>query len=218
MKHIKCLFVLFFISFSVIGFSQDDQDLFGKKNALKINPFVLANAEIRISYERFLNDRRSSISLIPSYSLREQGDEKIVGWQIMSQYKFYLTHINKTQGKTFLNLFNYGFYCGLYAVYNDFESDYEQSWWNPDKMQNETDIYHLDVNAFEGGAMVGIQTDITERIVFDFYVGGGLRDGTVTDTFDDIQDEIEYYDEISVFDQKYKGVKPRIGFQLGITF
>jgi len=217
MHKFKFFFLFSFLFFAGGIQAQNSKGYtFEKNNALKINPFAFGQAEFRIAYEHFFKNRQSSISLIPSYTLREAATEDVKGWQIMSQYKFYLTHLNKDERKNFLSVYNYGFYCGVYGLFNHLTSDYERTYWIPDSGDSVTDRYQMEVDAFEGGALVGLQTDITKRIVFDFYVGGGLRDGKMIDTFDAVESH-DYYNDQSVFNPTYKGVRPRIGFQLGVT-
>ena len=136
----------------------------------------------------------------------------------MLQYRFYLTHMNNEQGRTFLNLYNYGFYTGLYALYMDYSEDYRLGLYNQDTDEYEMHELHKDVSSIEGGAIVGLQVDITRRIVIDMYIGGGIRKTDLEDQLTQEQRDQAYIQSYGVFDPEYQGVKPKLGFQIGMTF
>ena len=190
---------------------------FGYNNAVKISPVELGNAEFQMSYEKYFGERTSSIMISPSFILKEEGQESKKGWQIMGQYRFYLTHIRKDQQSTFLGLHNVGFYTGLYGQYLDYDEDYISGYWDEKTQLYITDIFDKKINAYEGGAIIGMQIDVTPRIILDFYIGGGIRYTEIEDNRTD-PNNYDYYESYSVFDVEYKGVKPRIGFQIGISF
>jgi len=212
-KHLFVMSLIFTFGFCQ---AQDHQDYLN--NVVKINPFLFGRSEFQISYERYFNDRKSSIVLMPSYLLRDNGENNIEGWQMMGQYRIYLTHYRKDQKKTFLNVYNYGFYAGLYALYLDYEEQFTRNVYDPITFEYELNTYERSIQSYEGGALLGLQMDITKRIVLDFYVGGGLRKSEVEDSYLDFVEDQEYYSDYSVFDFAYTGVKPRVGLMLGITF
>lgn len=209
------LFYILILLLPISIYGQDDH--FEKKNALKISPFEFGRAEFQISYERYFGDRSSSFLFVPSVILKDNGDEGIFGWQLMSQYRFYLTHIGKNDEHVFLGLYNLAFYTGVYALYRNSQEDYLFSFWDDIKMESIDMIFRKEIDAGEAGTILGIQVDITSRIQLDFYVGGGIRITSVNDSID--PNFMGYYrEEYGVFDQEYQGVKPRLGFNLGITF
>lgn len=212
----KYIIVLLVISTSLQSQSQDK--IFTYNNAIKINPAGFRNAEFQVTYERYFQDRKSSISIIPSYILEESNGFSKQGWQFMSQYKFYLNHFNKLKRETFLGAHNYGFYSGLYGLYQDFEEDYMASYYVAKTDVWETSTFTKRIKASEGGAIIGIQIDVTERILIDYYVGGGLRFSKINDTYQDVENPDNYYETYSVLDPEYKGVKPTMGMTLGILF
>ena len=101
----------------------------------------------------------------------------------MGQYRFYLTHLRKDQKRTFLGFHNYGFYAGVYALAMSLDSDFEMERYKNDGTY-ELNEYRSEVTAQEGGVLIGMQMDITNRIIMDFYVGGGVRNSTTLDTYE----------------------------------
>lgn len=180
-------------------------------NTLKISPIELGRAEFQVSYERFIKDRKQSIVLVPSIILGSGGDESRTGFQIMTQYRFYLSHLRKETHET-LNMYNIGFYAAPYALGLGLNEVREIGVYDPITYEYEVDLMESNIMSFEGGAIMGIQLDITKRIVMDFYAGGGLRKSTVDHNLEDVDNSY------GILDIAYTGVKPRIGFAMGITF
>jgi len=214
MKYFFIVLTLLFI----IDISAQNTDVdFQYTKAIKLSPFNLGQSEFQAAYEQYFNSRKSSISLYPSIYLRETQDESLSGWQAMVQYRFYLTHFNKDERKTFLNLYNYGFYAGLYGLYFDYSEDYLRGYWSNGQQDYITSEFTRSSESVEGGAMIGLQVDITKRILVDFYIGGGVRFSESFDTFNDVLEEPNY-ESFGVFNPAYTGVKPKVGLQLGILF
>lgn len=191
---------------------------FDQRNAVKISPVEFGNAQFEMAYERYFGDRTSSLMLAPSIYLKEDARASKEGYQLAAQYRVYLSHLRSDQKDVFMGLYNVGFYAGVYALYLDYQEDYQYSWWDNGVGESKTADVTKNVSATEGGALLGVQFDITNKILIDFYIGGGVRYSDFTDTRDEIVSPDEYYDDVSVFDPEYKGVKPKIGFQLGFMF
>lgn len=214
-------FILFFICLFCLGTIAQAQEAsahFSEKNAIKINPIGFGNASFQITYERFLGDRNSSILLSPTITLKETNEESIEGWEAMAQYRFYLTHVRKDKQKTFLGVHNYGFYTGVYGLYSQYQEEFRRGYWDDVNQVEVIDDYEKNINAFEGGALIGIQIDVTQRILIDFYVGGGVKQADITDTYLETAPPNYYYETYGVFDPEYKGVKPKLGLLIGFTF
>lgn len=206
------------ILLSLITLSTYAQDThFENKNSLKISVFEFGRAEFQCTYEHYFGNRSSSISIMPSIILTENREEYTKGFQIMGQYRIYLSHLRSDEQHVFLGMHNIGFYTGAYGLIRDQKEDYSFGYWDNSKNEYVNDIYSKTVLAYEGGVIIGIQIDITSRIVLDYYMGGGVRYTDNTDTFEDPGDDI-YIDSYGVFDQEYQGVKPRFGLQVGIVF
>ncbi len=212
----KILFIP--ILFLAITFCQAQEAETYLNNVIKINPFLFGQSQFQLSYEHYFKNRKSSVLLMPSYLLKDSRDTELQGFEIMGQYRFYLTHYNKNERKTFLNMYNYGFYAGLYALYLNYDETFTRYTYNPITFENESNSYKKSIQSIEGGALLGLQMDISRRIVLDFYIGGGLRKSEVEDSYLDSNIEAEYYGEYSVFDFEFTGIKPKVGLMLGITF
>ena len=217
MKHLFNLIILFLVG-SLAQISAQETTNFAYLNALKINPGNLGNSEFRLNYERYLGDRSASIMFSPSFYLKESEREKISGYQFQVSYRYFLSHLNKSNGNAFLGLYNLGFYAGAYGQWLDYTEEYTEEWYDPKtNMQVRKDFEKSGI-AFEGGGILGLQIDITERLIADFYLGGGVRKSNISDSIEDDPDFNNYYESPSVFDVDFTGVKPVIGFQLGFTF
>lgn len=215
MKHILLLAFTCILQLTLL--SQSIERDFKYNNAIKLSPFNLGQSEFQASYEYYFAKRKSSIIVSPSVFLRETQESSMVGYQAMLQYRVYLTHVNKDEGHTFLGMYNYGFYAGLYGLYFDYLEDYTRGYWSDATQEYIIDDFEKSAQSVEGGAILGLQVDITSRILLDFYVGGGIRKSDSTDTYiDRVADES--YSTMGVFDPAYTGVKPTVGFQIGILF
>lgn len=197
------------------GYGQENieiQDSYAYKNVLKLSPVELARAEFQVGYERYFKGRSQSMLLMPSIFISQDGDEKKDGFQLMVQYRFYLSQLHQKTSKT-LNMFNVGFYSAPYVLGLIHNEVYEYGIYDPINLEYVTDLMEEKTESIEGGALMGIQLDITKRIVFDFFVGGGIRRSNVIRNMPE-----EGYNSYGILDIGYTGVKPRIGMQMGITF
>ena len=210
--------ILLTITFLLPVFLFGQSDHFSNRNAIKISPVEFGKAEFQISYERYFGDRSSSITISPSFILKENNYESKEGFQIGGQYRIFLSHVRSDSRSVFLGLHNIGLYTGLYAHYLDYTEDYKFNWWDNSTSTEHNGDFTKKVTAIEGGAIIGVQIDITKRILLDFFVGGGIRYTDYTDSKDGVVPDNYYYEEYGVFDIEYQGVKPRIGFQLGVFF
>jgi hypothetical protein len=218
MKHIILVVIAFFLFAENIQ-AQEVSDHFEKRNALKISPIEFGKAEFQATYERYFGENRnSSISIMPSIILEDSFNESQEGYQIMLQYRFYLTHLRKDEGNAIFGMHNFGFYAGFYGLGLDYTRDYQAGYCDEITQNYIEDEYTRTQTSYEGGALIGLQLDITKRIVLDMYVGGGIRKTDMTDTIDDNPNIDDYYRYFDVFDREYNGVKPRLGLQLGILF
>lgn len=213
----KYLTVLFSLVISYTFVQAQEVGVFEYKNAIKISPFEFGNEEFQISYEHYFKNRKSSIQLMPSFILKDNQDESKTGVQVMGQYRIFLSHLRGDEGKSILGFYNLGLYGGVYALYLDYSEDYLYGYYND--MTNEfiNEEFTKDLTSFEGGAILGVQVDITNRFVIDFYVGGGIRKTDIEDTKVLPEGQVDYF-YYGVFDREYTGVKPKLGLQLGFTF
>jgi len=218
MKSFSIILVLLAMACTLPLCGQEFTTTYTKNNAIKINPIAFASSEFQLTFERYFNNRKSSISIIPSIILKDSQSEYKEAYQGKIQYRFFLSQINKADRNTFLGFSNFGFYAGVYALYIDYEEDYNNGYWDNDVGKYIEDEYHKDITAFEGGAIIGLQIDVTERILIDFTLGGGVRKANVKDTFISSVENPDYIESYGVFDPEYSGVKPSIALNIGFTF
>lgn len=193
-------------------------DHFDQRNAIRTSPIEFGKAEFQLGYEYYFAERNSSVVIMPSIILKDSPQELKEGFAMEAQMRFYLSHLKSENQKVFLGFHNIGLYTGLYGKYINYKSEYDFSWWDDEKGESYTEKFEKKVDAGEGGILIGVQIDITKRILCDFFVGGGIRYPKLTDTKDGVVDPNNYYYDVSVFDIDYKGVKPKVGFQLGFMF
>jgi len=200
--------------------AQEMSQHFENKNALKISPIEFGKAEFQVTYERYFGENRnSSLSIMPSIILEDSPSETQEGYQMMMQYRFYLTHLRKDEGNAIFGMHNFGFYAGFYGLALDYTKDYTAGYWDETTQNYIENIYTRDQTSYEGGALIGLQMDITNSIILDLFAGGGIRKTDLTDSIDDDPRIDDYYNnDFDVFDREYNGVKPRLGLQLGILF
>jgi len=209
-KVIALIGIVLFVAIPL--FSQSNAE---NIHALSINPIHFGRSEFQILYELKHNNNKNSVVLAPSIILKESRDNVARGFQVMAQYRFYLTTFNKKDRHTFLNVYSYGFYAGGYSLYLDSDEEYSQGTYDPYTGQYLNKKYERSIEAIEGGAMLGVRVDITKRIILDFNIGGGIRKSKTTDTYEDSQ---EFIFDYGLFDRAYTGVKPKSELSLGVTF
>lgn len=138
----------------------------------------------------------------PVYS--EISGESKSGYRSEVQYKLYIT---SKEGKNSI----IRIYVAPYLTYKYLENRSEYTVWS-----NNTYIAAIAKNYFHSfcpGIIAGWNIIAYHRLVFDFYIGGGMKR-----TFDgDFVGKINY-DNNNIFAPGYNGVIPRFGFEMGFTF
>lgn len=178
--------------------------------ALKLSPFEFGKSQFQLAYEHYFGNRSKSVVLLPSFILERSSEKNSSGVELGAQYRIYLSHSGG--GRLFHNI---GFYTGGYGVGLKLSEDYNWLQYPVGGGNPTSQILRNEVSSVEGGVLLGIQIDITERFILDFFVGGGVRYSDVNDQRATSTDN--YYNYYGVFDREYTGIKPRVGFQLGIT-
>jgi len=189
---------------------------FEYNQSIKFHPAALAMSGYQLSYERYLDNRNRSFVLSPTILFKEGAQESRTGVELMGQYRFYLTHLNREEDRTFWGIYNFGFYAGAYALGYYLDETYLRGIYNPDNYQYEMNEFQLDVRSVEAGTLLGLQIDFTKRIVMDISVGGGIRKSNVEDTYISSDGNPEFID-YRPLEPSYTGVKPKFSFSLGIT-
>lgn len=212
MKKATLLVLVLFLGTHLMsqGESNPSNITYPYKNVLKLSPVELVRAEFQVGYERYFKNRAQSLNVLTSIISGKNGSETRDGLQLFGQYRFFLSHLQKETHQT-LNMYNIGFYTAPYALGLTYKGTYESGDYDPINGEFVTKLIDERINAFEAGALMGIQLDITSRIVLDLFLGGGVRR-----SFTDVSDESQ--NEYGLMELGYTGVKPRIGLQMGITF
>lgn len=215
MKNLIILFL--FASASLCSQNLETPPAF--RNSLKLNPFTFIDSEFQMHYEYRTANGKNSISLFPSLILKNDGEASKEGVGVGMMFRFYLSeYIKAPNSNTFLGLRSYSFYSGVFGHYLLYKEDYRVNIWDEGVQESRWDDHNKDINAMEGGAVVGVAIGITKRIIADFFVGGGIRKANVEDTFDTDEYPDYYNERVGLFAPEYTGVKPKIGFLLGLTF
>lgn len=215
MKKYHYILIVILFPMSILAQTFDYEYL----NSVKINPISFAQSEIQLHYEHYFKNRRSSVLIAPSLILRQTDEESVLGGQVMGQLRLYVSHFNKEEGKNFLGFYNYGFYAGVYGLVHTYEEKYTMYQWNPSTGEQLAKQFERNSISGELGPMMGLQIDLTKRIVLDFYLGGGIRYSKFEDSIDNDPDYEDYsrFNE-GVFAIAYSGVKPKLGLSIGINF
>lgn len=213
----KYHYILLILLFPISIFSQTFD--YKYLNSVKINPISFGQSEIQMHYEHYFNNRRSSVLIAPSLILRETDEESVFGGQVMGQWRLYVSHFNKEERKNFLGFYNYGFYAGVYGLVHTYQEKYTMYKWNPTTGEQQDKLFERNSISGELGPLMGLQIDLTKRIVLDFYLGGGIRYSEFEDSIDKDPD-FENYSRFNegVFAIAYSGVKPKLGLSIGINF
>lgn len=209
MKNIGILKITFFFLILLFTGSMEAQETFEYKNSVKLNPVEMANAELKLTYERFFSNRKYSVSLMPSIIYFKDGDEYEQGWQFIGQLRWYALHLNEMNGTKVWFFENIGIYGGVYGLYLDYEERDMYYSYDPVTMEDTFLPNDITVTGGEGGVILGVQFDITKRFCLDFFFGGGLRIANV---------EVNETDQYYYNNRTREGVKPIGGLQFGLYF
>ncbi len=211
----QLLFILFFLTINLQAQNNESASL---KNALKVSPFAFAASKFQVSYERTFKEKKHSLMLTPAIILKDNGVESKKGFETMLQYRIILTQLRKGTNKT-MRMHSVRFYTGPYANGLLYSENYQNGYYDKVTETYLTKVFTKEVYAIEGGVLIGIQFDVTKRIILDFYAGGGVRYSDVDDEYEDYVQEDEYnFTDYGVFEMEYTGIKPKLGMQLGFSF
>lgn len=209
MKLYSILITLIFLSSSLYG-------QFERNNVVKISPTEFARAEFQVSYERYFMKRRHSVSISPTIILKSEEGDYREGWRAITQYRYYLSHLNEDNGNRLWRFSNIGLYAGVYGLYFDYKDIYDVSYLDADNIQKIVENERK-ITSIEGGLLVGVQLDITQRFILDFYLGGGIRNSETVNSVE-FDESIYNPERGGIYPYGYIGVKPTVGFNLGLLF
>lgn len=191
----KVSLFLFLALLSVASFAQDEQQK-SYKNYISFNPLQFFDNTFAMSYERLIsNDQSLSLEAGAIY---EEGIRE--GFYGELQYRYFIyDDVLWTDN-------NVKIFFAPYLQYKYVEES--TSYWYDDGIKDT----EYKINSYGAGILTGIKLTIIERLVFDFYIGGGIRR---TNDFKAETDEY-YYD--GVWDAGYNGIAPKAGMRIGFNF
>lgn len=190
----KTCMILFLAMTTMFAFAQDEQQK-SYRNYISFNPFQFFDNTFAMSYERFISDDQS-LSL-EAGAIYEEGYRE--GFYGEFQYRYYI-HDKQVWTDNNLKIF-----FSPYVQYKHVQT-YESYWF-----YYEEDEVEYKINSYGAGILTGIKLTIIERLVFDLYLGGGIRR---TNDFRDEDDN--YYTDI--WSDGYNGIAPKAGMRVGFNF
>ena len=110
-------------------------------------------------------------------------------------------------------MYNIGLYAAPYLLGLSYAETTKVYNYNPAYDEVQYLLVNEKILSAEGGALMGVQFDITPRIVLDIFLGGGVRQSNISRDGD-----YEGSSDFGLLEIGFTGVKPRIGLQMGITF
>jgi hypothetical protein len=179
------------------------------KNIVKISPFHFVEGTFLMSYERMLNEQKSSLMLslglhsrtARNFSTGARTPE--FGYQEELQYRLYVIPPldYSRNGRDFW--YFKGFYAGPYVSHRYLERSVVVWDWILQQNVSEDEKIH----EMSGGVVLGVQIALGNKFFMDFYTGGGIKRSI---------GDIQTTSFIAVTEPGYNGVYPKVGFQIGI--
>lgn len=172
------------------------------KNSLRYDPLPAINSTFMLGFEQYCTPV-SSLLLIPSVMYKEANNYSHQGFIFEAQYRYHVINKLANNGKSI-----HSYYVAPYASAKFFriEDQYYKQIWNGSYYTNEYVDYTDEFIAFSGGIIGGSEITFAKKIFLDFYIGGGIR---TADTNRNDENTME---------PGFKGIAPKIGFNIGVRF
>lgn len=194
----RTIIILCFVSYlATPSFSQEDYSSYN--NYFHVGFFQFFTGTFYLGYERMVTDK-SSLLLSGGVTLVDQSYEKRIGGQANVEYRFFAL-----KGMDRDNFIDFeGVYFAPYAKYKSLNVTDIDEYATPqeEKFQFET---------LGAGVLVGIKLTVTDRIFFDFNLGGGVQ-------YEFNEEEDDSYWSGDIFSPGYTGVLPAANFTFGLKF
>ena len=209
----KKLFSLLFV-FTIFTTTQ------AQNSIIKVSPFHFFDATFNMSYEKSISSDKS-INLNGGFHLRDRdyisyGETESVGWTGEIQLRKYLVEYNSDLSGIFVAPFFKGSYFDI--TYNDDiwyviqESYYDDNGiWYPQEGEYIMETSNDEIKSVQGGVLMGVQYVIKDAISIEFYLGGGVQ-------YSEVEGNDGNWRYDSSWGRGYKGVIPKIGFNIGAAF
>lgn len=178
------------------------QELEFPKNYVYISPFSSIGNLFQISYERRFNDSKDGVLI----NIGFQKNPKIVQYNYSIndeiQYRHYIINYNNTNDKKLKSNLYFGAYFE-HRFYMGYEI--ENMYWGTGESVT------LTLNSFNSGIISGYKL-VLQNFSCEVYIGGGYRGLK----YNIPNFNTPFLDKTK--DANYKGVLPRIGFNIGFCF
>jgi hypothetical protein len=202
------------------GLAQDTLKI--SRTIAKLSPQHFIDNSLKAGIERFNKTHSGSIAFFITGRIEnEENNFDIDGHSGIAgelQFRKYISPM-KTRLSKRNNLVNQGIYGAAYLQGGSYSGDFEGENfdYDPNTRQYTNRVeyaYKEKVINYGFGFTIGFQKSLWQVIFLDAYIGGGIQfaDNTVTGTRPDY--DFQRYSGIG--DPTYKGILPKIGFQIGI--
>lgn len=171
-------------------------------NYFHVGFFQFFTGTFYLGYERMVNEK-SSLLLSGGVTLVDQSYEERIGGQANIEYRFFAL---KGSSNDFFIDFD-GVYLGPYLKYKNLNVTDIDEYASGGPLEEK---YHFETVG--GGVLVGIKLTVTDRIFFDFNLGGGIQYEFNEDNTSDS------YWSGDIFSPGYTGVLPAGNFTFGLKF
>lgn len=169
------------------------------KNYFHVGFFQFFSGTFYVGYERMLNEK-TSLLLSSGLTLVDQSYEERIGWQGNVEYRFFA--LSGTDNDSFFEFD--GVYFGPYVKYKNLNvTEIDDS--------GTTEDENFKFQTVAGGVLVGVKITVTDRISFDFNLGGGIQ-------YEFSDEENNNYWSGDIFSPGYTGVLPAANFTFGLKF
>lgn len=168
------------------------------------NPIQLLNGTFQVSVEHNIIKKKTSICLVEGFIYSTNRINKI-GFNAEIQYKINLANTGDAAKRITI------FYFGPYLQYKYIELFYKTNYISYGNRSINNTTYNY-VTAYGGGLIAGIKILYLEKISFDMYFGGGVKETIITGDYNK-----NYSYRLGNY-MDYSGVIPKVGFQIGCAF
>lgn len=194
MKKTTCVLTFILLS-SISVFSQevnkDNNDKY-LKNYFYLVPLPAISKTFQIGYEKILGNTKRSILISGGILATGTNNDMNLGFTDEIQFRFYLNDIKNSVKE---EKFRFAFYFSPFITHKYIKAD---------------SYYYDYINSISSGLVSGWKGTYS-RFVFDIFIGGGLKK-SITNRNNPIFASSNYWND------KYTGVLPKVGIQLGFSF
>ncbi|MEI6750628.1 MAG: DUF3575 domain-containing protein [Bacteroidales bacterium] len=171
-------------------------------NSIKVNPLRFVSSTFHMSYERLIG-KDKSLNLSAGLTYKDSENESVSGYRGEIQFRYFVLQ-HKTD-EVCRKLYFAPFAFDQYTDVTD------HNYYDPYNLYPSSQDNRYFVNSFGAGLVAGLNMIFAKRFVLDAFVGGGVRTSNMDRNSSTFLDN-------SLMGYGYKGIFPRIGFDIGFTF